>query len=138
MSPSERFERAGAGFKWKGKGIRTIANRMRDFQKLAQFLSVVGQNEMMMQEFQMKYSMPKTLGKFMMSLDIDPEEVMLGKTEIAAAEMRRNIQEQAGAEAEAEGEGGAEAGPGAPAAMPEEGGVEEGMENAGGPAERTM
>jgi len=139
LSPAARFERAGKGFKWKGKVIRTIAARMRDFQKWVQFLAQIGQNPLMLQEFQMKFSMPKMLGKYMTSLEIDPEELLLSESEKQAAEMRRQMQEEAINAMKMEKEGGDVSSPGGPsggsAEVPQESGAEAGMESGSGGAE---
>lgn len=108
LSPAQRFERGARSFKWKGKGIRTISARMKDFQRLTQFLAVVGQNEQMLNEFSMRYSMPKFLGQLVRSLEIDTEEIELDENEQKLAAARRQAVDAARAGAEAEkGQGGA-------------------------------
>jgi len=95
LSPKQRFARAANGFKFHGKGLRTITARIRDFQKLVQFLSVVGGNEPMMREFSLRFSMPKLLDKFMRSLEIDSEEIELDEEEIKFRQEMERIEAQA-------------------------------------------
>lgn len=86
MSRQERFAAAGQGFKFIAKGLSTLTERLKDFQRLAQFLSVVGANPDLLNEFKKEFSMPRLLGKFMHALSIDSEEIKMTKEEIKQKE----------------------------------------------------
>lgn len=95
LSPAERFERAARGFKFIGKGLRSVMQRQRDLQRMTTFLQIIGSNEMMLQELNRRFSVPKILSKIMLALEIDPEDVQLSPSEQAFREKVQLIQEQA-------------------------------------------
>lgn len=84
MSRQERFAIGFRGFKFIAKGLSSLTERLKDFQRLSQFLSVVGANPSLFQEFNKEYSMTKLLGKLLYSLSIDPDEIKFTDEEIKA------------------------------------------------------
>lgn len=103
LTPKQRFDRAAKGFKFMGKGIKTMSARLRDLQRVTTLLGVIGGNQMMMQEFTKKYSMPKLISKVLEAIEIDVEDIELSKQEIEFRQKIAEIRETALVQQEAQG-----------------------------------
>ena len=123
LSPQQRFARAAKGFKFQSKGLRSMVERLKDFQRIQQFMATIGANELMIQEFSREFSIPKLMGKIMRSLEIDEEEIKYSQEEIAFKRQMEALRVQTIAQAEVEGGAPQEAGPGRTAEVPSEEGI---------------
>lgn len=73
MLPEERFAMMAKAWRWRVFGIRAVLSRARDFQKLATFLELLGNNRALAEAFQQEYSIGKLLLNVIKTIDIDPE-----------------------------------------------------------------
>jgi hypothetical protein len=84
LMPSEdRFAATALGYKYKVFGMSTTLNKMADFKKVATLLQTIGTSELLLKEFQRKYSMTRLLGIIVKSLDIDEEKITPDEAELA-------------------------------------------------------
>ncbi|TXH16915.1 MAG: hypothetical protein E6R03_04755 [Hyphomicrobiaceae bacterium] len=105
LSPQERFKIAGRGYRFKGVGIRTLMERMKDFQKLQQLLQTIATNPQLMNQFNLEYSMNSLLGKLLKTIGINPQEIQKTENEKQIEAKKQEIREQAMMQAELEQSG---------------------------------
>lgn len=75
LTPQQRFRVAANGFKFKGVGLKAMTDRLKDFQRIAQFLQTLGGNQFLFDAFNERYSMSALLGKVVEDLGINAEEI---------------------------------------------------------------
>lgn len=95
MSPKDMFASTVGAYTYNVFGISSILNKMQDFQKLTSLLQTIGASPLLAQEYMKKYSMAKTLGEIVKSLDIDEDKIVASPQEIQQAQQMQQQQAQA-------------------------------------------
>lgn len=114
MTKEERYIRGANSVKFTVRGISAYVQKMRDFQKYTNLLSVISQNQNLYQDFNQVYSVSKLLQQILMATGLREEQLRLSDTEARIAEIR-NKTAKIIAEAKANaGQGGGNGGSGLP------------------------
>jgi len=100
MSAKERFKLAARGFKFRGKGMSMALKRIRDFQRLMQFLSVLGTRPELMDEFNTEYDFKRLMEELLYSLEIDAHKLRRSDEEIARRKQLKELNDMILAEAQ--------------------------------------
>lgn len=91
LSPAERFEEGAQKFRFRGKGVRELANNVKKSQALSQLFAIIGSNPLVQQEIlDGGYSIGKMFGQVVKGSGIDAEEIRMDEDEI---KIRRKVQE---------------------------------------------
>jgi len=105
LSSAEIKKRYGHSFRFRGKGIRTIAANARQGQALIQVFTAAASNPLVLDSFERSGLPPAVLfEKFLRSNNIDVEELRDPKA-AEFAQARQLVREQALAQAEIQGQG---------------------------------
>ncbi|HHT9137747.1 MAG TPA: hypothetical protein ACFYEK_10970 [Candidatus Wunengus sp. YC60] len=91
MSKEERFLRGANSGTFTVRGISGYVQKMRDFQKYTNLLSVISQNPVLFQEFSRKYSIPKLIQQILMSTGLREEQLRLSEEEARIEDFRNRI-----------------------------------------------
>lgn len=74
LTPRQRFDRAGQHFRFKGKGLKTMAARIRDLNRIQTLLSIITNSPEAFNEFKRDYSFGKLTKYLFRILELDDEE----------------------------------------------------------------
>lgn len=105
LSKRQRFDRAARGFKFRGKGVRTIQAALKEFQRTTTLIQSIAGVPQLFQEFQKEHSFSKLLSKLLTGIGFDAEELKKSDREVAFDQEIAKIREQAVMEQEATGRG---------------------------------
>lgn len=83
MTPKMRWEAFNSGVKLQVHGLSATLARVRDFQKLAALLQMVGNNPLLLQSFFRRYSPDKILNHAIKTLNINPLQIERDDEDIA-------------------------------------------------------
>lgn len=87
MSAAERYAAfANSSCSFRVHGLSALMAKVRDFQKFASLMQIVGSNPLLFQAFFKRYSPDKVLGSMMKMLAINPERIEKDAEETARAE----------------------------------------------------
>lgn len=89
MSPEEIFAKTALGHKYSVFGLSQTLNKIQDFKKITTLLQTMSGSEILMKEFMRKYSMSKTLGEIVKSLDISESKIAADPQEQAAIQQEQ-------------------------------------------------
>lgn len=115
VSPKECFKAYGGFFKFRGKGIRSVAANMRQAQTLVQVMSMIVANPLMAQSFERQgYDVTKMIDEVLQNMGLDTENYK--NPQLAEfAQQREMVKEEALAGRGVEGPGPVEGGGPSPA-----------------------
>lgn len=94
LKKDKRFEYAADAFKFKGKGIRSIAASAQKMQQYQGLLSIAGQNPQLLEQIQQGVSIPKLFKQLVKSAGLDLEEIDLTPEEIEQQFTIQRIKEE--------------------------------------------
>ena len=94
MPAEERFLRGANAAQFRVRGISGMVQKIREFQKLTQFLQVIGRNEMLLQAFAQQYDISKFLGYVVSATGIREDLIKKDQDMVAGAEMRGQVSEK--------------------------------------------
>jgi hypothetical protein len=90
MTPAQRFALLANPTSIKVFGLTAVLAKAQNFQKQAALMQIVGNNPLLMQQYQRKFSSEKQLDNLMRSLNLNPEDL-----EKTPEEIQQNDQELA-------------------------------------------
>lgn len=99
MKAEDRFSKGTIAGKVKVRGISGFVNRLREFQKLTQLLSVIGQSEVLLASFNKTYSMDKFLGEIVKATGIREDNIRISESEREAKDNVNSLVEAAAQQA---------------------------------------
>jgi len=94
LAKNKRFEYGADAFRFKGKGIRSIAASNQKMQQYMSLLSIAGQNPALMEQIQQGVSIPKLFKELVKTSGLDIEEIALTPQEMEREMMVQTIKEQ--------------------------------------------
>lgn len=124
MDEKDVLKLLGTAFKFRGKGLRSIAISKQRANAYVQWASMLLGNPVAMQEFKDTFSLKTFFAKGLESLGLDPEELHLSEQDLMLILQRKMLEQQVQAQIQAQG-----------GEVPEQGGAANPMMGAANPSE---